>query len=184
MKSYLKDLTVVAIGVLIALLLNSFKESYQANQYHKTSLKTIESEISENLSDLNEVLDKQIGTLDTLKKYQSKSIAIDQLFAKSSGLQAATLRNVSLEFYSRNNVSNIDYEIMSNLIRMKSLSELITVKLNKLVDYLYPNIFEKSEESKLLTIMYLENLIESETQLTQLYKSYLEEHKKVKSNME
>lgn len=177
-KSYLSELTVVAIGVLIALLLNNLKENYEAEEYNNASLETIKIEVKENLSELSKVLIRHISTLDTLRKYENEKLSLSSLFIKSGGLQSATLRNVSYEFYARNKISTIDYDVMSSVIRMKSLTELITFKLSQLSEFIYENTFEKSKESKLLTITFLENLIESETQLKYFYQDYLAIQKK------
>ena len=42
------------------------------------------------------------------------------------------------------------------------------------MDYLYPNLFEDSEESKMLVILYLENVINSETTLMDSYENFID----------
>ena len=56
--------------------------------------------------------------------------------------------------------------------------------MEKLRDYLYPNLFVDSEESKMLFILYLRNVLESETQLTQTYENFIDDYIKTKHNIQ
>ena len=44
------------------------------------------------------------------------------------------------------------------------------------MDYLYPNLFVASEESKKLIVLHLKNLLNSELKLEQLYKEFITEY--------
>jgi hypothetical protein len=92
------------------------------------------------------------------------------------------MSNMGLEFYSRNQINSIDFEMMSMLMNMKSTSELIDTKMEKLMDYLYPNLFADSEESKMLFILYLRNVFESENQLMITYENFIDENIKTTHN--
>lgn len=183
-KSYLKELTIVTIGVLIALFLSNLKEKNQARKYQTASIETIKNEIEANYSGLKEVMEKQTMLLDTIKKYSNDHIKIGDLISKASGIQLATLSNTGLEFYKRNEINSIDFEMMSMLIQINILSELIGTNMGKLRDYLYPNLFVDSQESKMLFILYLRNVLESETQLTQTYENFIDDYIKTKHNIQ
>jgi hypothetical protein len=175
-KSYLKELTIVTIGVLIALFISNLKEKNQARNYQIASIETVNNEIETNYSVLNDIIEKQTSLLDTVNKYSEHHISIVDLFQKTGGLQLPTLSNTGLEFYSRNQIYLIDFEMMSILIRMNTLSELIDAKLEKFMDYLYPNLFVNSRESKNMIIMHLRNALETETQLMHLYENYTDDY--------
>jgi hypothetical protein len=183
-KSYLKELTIVTIGVLIALFLSNLKEKNQARKYQTASIETIKNEVEANYSSLKEVMEKQTKLLDTIKKHSNDHIQIGDLISKASGIQIATLSNTGLEFYKRNEINSIDFEMMSMLIQINILSELIGTNMEKLRDYLYPNLFVDSEESKMLFILYLRNVLESETQLTQTYENFIDDYIKTKHNIQ
>jgi hypothetical protein len=183
-KSYLKELTIVTIGVLIALFLSNLKEKNQARKYQTASIETIKNEVEANYSGLKEVMEKQTKLLDTIKKHSNDHIQIGDLISKASGIQIATLSNTGLEFYKRNEINSIDFEMMSMLIQINILSELIGTNMEKLRDYLYPNLFVDSEESKMLFILYLRNVLESETQLTQTYENFIDDYIKTKHNIQ
>lgn len=175
-KSFLKEITIVTIGVLIALFFSSLKEKNQAKKYHIASIKTIKNEVEENYSELKKVMGEQTRLLDTINYYSENQISIYAILRKANGLQLPTLSNTGLEFYTRNQINSIDFEMMSKLIQMNMLSELIDSKLEKLMDFLYPNIFVDSKESKLMVKMYLQNTLESEDQLINVYKKFIDEN--------
>lgn len=175
-KAYLKELTIVTIGVLIALFVSNFKENSQARKYHMASIKTIKNEVTENNANLKIVLEKHTRLQDTIEKFRAEHISLEELIRNANGLQAATLSNTGLEFYSRNEISSIGFEMMSFLIRMNSLSELIGMKMDKLMDFVYPNILVDTEESKMLLYIHLGNVMESEMQLSQLYEDFIDKY--------
>lgn len=86
------------------------------------------------------------------------------------------LRNTGLDFYKRNEINSIDYEMMIMLMDMESNSKLIDTKLEKLMDFMYPNLFVDSEESKMLVVLYLGNLLNSEMQLMHSYELFIDKY--------
>jgi len=176
------ELTIVTSGVLIALFLSNLKEKNQARKYQIASIETINNEVEKNYSGLKEIIEKQTRLLDTIIKYSENQISIVDLFKKTGGLQLPTLSNTGLDFYSRNQINLIDFEMMSTLIRMNTLSKLIDSKLERFMDYLYPNLFVDSWESKEMVIMHLRNTLESETQLMHLYENFADDYIKTKYN--
>jgi len=183
-KTYLKELTIVTAGVLIALLISNHKENNQARDYHKASIETIKNEVQANYTSLKSIIEKQTELLDTINKYSDDPITISNLIVgKGGGIQGTTLSNSGLEFYKNNQINSIDFEIMSRLISMESTSKLIDTKMEKLLDYLYPNLFIDSKESKRLVALYIKNLLNSEIQLMQTYEKFINEYVENKNNM-
>jgi hypothetical protein len=76
----------------------------------------------------------------------------------------------------KNQINSIDFEIMSSLIQMNIFSETINIKLEKLSDFVYSNVFDDSKETKTLVILHLNNVLSSEKQLLLIYKSYIDEN--------
>lgn len=178
-KSYLIELTIVTIGVLIALFLSNLKENNQEQKYHAASIETINNEIKSNYSSLKGIVEKQNNLVDTIVKYTEDSSSIVDLFKKTNGLQYATIHNSGLEFYKRNQMNLIDFEMMSNLINMNFLSEVIDSKLDKFSDFIYSNAYSNSKDSKMLVILHLQDVLNTENQLLDLYKDFID--KKIES---
>ncbi len=175
-KSYLRELTIVTTGVLIALFLSNLKENIQAKKYHRASVETINNEIETNYSQLKGVVEKQSNLVDTILKYNEANITIIDLFKKTNGLQNATLSNGGLELYTKNQIDLIDFGIMSGLIQMNILTETINFKLEKLSDFAYSNVFNNSRESKTMLSLHLSNLLNTEKQLLLIYKAYIDDN--------
>ncbi|MDE5416986.1 hypothetical protein L3049_03120 [Labilibaculum sp. DW002] len=183
-KTYLIELTIVTIGVLIALFLSNLKEYDQARKYHIASIETINSEIKSNYSSLNGIVEDQTNLLDTLIKYTEDSSTIVDLFKQSNGLQYATIHNSGLEFYKRNQINSIDFEMMSTLINMNFLSEIIDKKLDKFSEFIYSNAFSNSKESKMVVILHLQDILYSENQLMEYYKDFIDKNIETENDSE
>jgi len=182
-KSYLKELTIITIGVLIALVISNFKENNEVKKYHRASIETVKAEVESNYANLKEVIEKHTSLLDTISKYSADQITIsDLIIEKGGGLQIATLNNSGLEFYRKNQINSIDFEIMSMLIRMEWTSKLIGTKMEKLIDFVYPNLFANSKESKQLVILYLHNVLNSEIQLMRSYEDFIDKYIKTEND--
>lgn len=181
-KSYLRELTIVIIGVLIALVISNFKENNQARKYQIASIETIKNEVETNYSNLKRIIENHTSLLDSINKHSNDDIQIGELIQNANGLQMATLSHTGLDFYKRNQINSIDFEMMSMLISENSTSELIGIKTEKLMDFLYPNLFDESEQSKMLFMIYLQNVIESEYQLMNIYENFTNEYIKTTHN--
>ncbi|MDP2723243.1 MAG: hypothetical protein Q8O72_10835 [Bacteroidales bacterium] len=181
-KSYFMELTIVTAGVLIALFLSNLTESNQERKYHIASVKTINNEVEANYSGLKGVIEKQNNLLDTLTKYRDAPTSLVDLFQKSSGLQFATLSNAGLGFYERNQINSIDFEMMSTLIQMNILSGVVDTKLEKLAEFTYSNTLGNSKEIKTVVILHLQNVLNTEYQLLELYKDFIDENIETEHN--
>lgn len=181
-KTYIKDLTVVTMGVFIALIISNLKENRQARKFHNASIETIKNEVLTNHEILKTVIENQSQLQDTIDKYRNERITLEALFQKANGLQGANFSNTGIDFYSRNEIYSIDFERMAILSRMNALSKLIETKMEKLLDFVYPNTLADTEESKVLLYIYIDNLVESETQLSLLFENYIENYINEKAN--
>lgn len=171
-KSYLKEL--ITIGVLIAMLISNFKEQHQAKKYYQTSVEAINNEVESNHDGLKTVVERHNSILDTINKYSTDTSTISEIIYKAGGLPNASLRHSGLELYKKNQINLIDFELMSALIDIQSSSETIDLKINKLMDFLYPNLFSNSKENKQLMALHLGNLLESDIELLNYYKDFIE----------
>lgn len=182
--SYLKELTIVTAGVLIALFLSNLIENNQARKYQIASIEAVKNEIDSNYNILKVSFERHTALRDTIDKYRKDHILISDLISKAGGLHGGYLKNTGLDFYTKNQINSIDFEMMSMLMNMKSTSKLIEIKMEKLMDYLYPNLFVDTEESKMLVILYLNNVLNSETQLMLSYVDFFYEYVENKCNTE
>ncbi|MFB6343915.1 hypothetical protein ACE1ET_19490 [Saccharicrinis sp. FJH62] len=175
-KPYLIEFTIVTAGVLLALFLNNLKESNHARKYHIASMRTINMEVLDNYSNLKGVIEKQTNLLDSLTKYTESSRTLLNLFQEKGGLTIATVSNAGLDFYKKDQINSIDFKMMSKLILMNYLSGMIDTKIEKLSDFIYPNMFNNSKESKQMVSFYLKDVLGTENQLITTYEDFIKEY--------
>lgn len=175
-KPYLIDFAIVTSGVLIALFLSNLKESNQMRKYHIASIETINKEVQDNYSNLKRTIETQTNLLDSLIRYTDSSNTIQDIFQESNGLELATISNSGLDFYKNDQINSIDFKMMARLILMNSLSDLIDTKAEKLTDFIFSNILDHSTESKTVAILHLKNVLNTENQLLEIYKDFINEY--------
>lgn len=181
-KSYLIEFIIVTAGVLIALFLSNLKESNQARKYHIATIETINMEVQDNYSNLKGVIEKQTNLLDSLVEYTDSPETILDLFQKSGGVTIATLSNAGLDFYKKDKINSIDFKLMSKLILLNYLSGMIDNKLEKLSDFAYSNMFNNSKECKQMVSFHLRDLLNTENQLLNTYKDFINEYVEIENN--
>ena len=175
-KSYLKELTIVTIGVLIALLVSNIKENKEAKRYYDASIETINTEVKSNYSSLKGVIEKQKNLQDTLMKYGNTSAGIGEIIAKSGGLKIAGLNNNGIDLYKRNEINRIDIEMMSNLNDMHNKSKVISTKADRLIDFAYSNFIDNSKENKTILFVHIRDILDTEESLLKVYKDYIDKN--------
>ena len=62
---------------------------------------------------------------------------------------------------------------MSKLILMNYLSGMIDTKIEKISDFIYPNMFNNSKESKQMVSFYLKDVLGTENQLVNTYEDFI-----------
>ncbi|RMH63100.1 MAG: hypothetical protein D6677_08185 [Calditrichaeota bacterium] len=67
---------------------------------------------------------------------------------------------------------------------MEFTTQNINIKLEKFLDFLYPNILTTDGRIKTLTSLYLSNLLDSEMQQLQNYEYFLKTYGDIKPNPE
>jgi len=180
--SFLKELTIVTTGVLIALVISNFKENNQVRKYHKASIETINSEIEANYSQIKGVIEKQMKLYDTLIKYGNTPMVIGEIFGKTGGLKGSELSNTGLELYKRNQINSIDFEMIYMLNEMNRTSKIIETKLDRLVDFVFLNILDNSKENKMVVSLHIQDVLNSEKYLLKLYKDYIDKNIETENN--
>ena len=152
---YILELIIVTTGVLGALFLSNLKENNQAKDYHKASIEMLNKEVEANYVELKRVYEKHLKLNDTLMKYRDTTTVIGEIIlGKTNGLQVAELNNAGLDLYKINQID--------------------------LIDFMYKNILDNSKNSKLLFLLHLQNVLDSERHLLKLYKDYIDENIDVK----
>jgi hypothetical protein len=174
---YLKEITIVVIGVLIAVSISNYKEKLENETYLKNTLKAIESEVISSQTDIDTVLAGHIELYYKLEsEFGENEQTLGAFLSNSGGFQAATIKNISLRFFIANKAELLKFEIISQLLDIESATEILASKLERLANYAYDHINDNSEEVRIKFTFLLSDVIESEQTLSESYSNFLKEN--------
>lgn len=177
--SFFREIVIVIIGILIALSINNWNENRNNEIFIDKALFAIEEEIKLNKTDMNRIVQRHKETIDSVTMHlNNDKVSLRQIIEKSRGFQIAEQKNIGLRFFISNKAELIDYEIISGLSEIESLSETVKMKTERLLNYLYDNMEGTNESAKYKFVIYLADIVESENGLMDLYDDFLDKKKK------
>jgi len=177
--NYLKDVTIVVIGVLIAVSIGNYKENLSNKAYLKKTLKTIEGEVISSQSDIDTVLKRHIELYVKFEnEFEESDQTLGEFLVSSGGFQVATIKNISLRFFVSNKAELLEYEMISQLLEIESIINILSVKVERFSDFANNRFNDKDKEVKKKFTYQLADVIESEQTLLESYFSFLNENSK------
>lgn len=169
-KRYAKEMIPVVLGILIALLINDWKQTKDDRAFANTILKNVSLELKENMEEFESIIVKHDLFMDSLYAHLDDELSIGELIGNSGGLQFVSIKNTSWKAFQNQNLKLIDFEIISALVNIDDGKEEMLIKLNKLMDFVYqnPNAYDQATKATFGFIM---------KDITYLEEDLLEEHK-------
>jgi uncharacterized protein YoxC len=165
----------VILGVLIALLINNWKESSENKRYLQRALDSMEKEVEESKTSVEEVLERHNIVIDSLVEHlENEDLSMREVFENAGGVQYPFIKNIALRFFVGGKVELIDYELISQMTDLEEAKRLLDNKFDKMMDFVYENMEKNDAQSKTLVLIHLSNVMDSESQLVELYANYLE----------
>jgi hypothetical protein len=175
---FLQEVSIVVIGVLIAVSIGNYKEKEDNEKYIKKTLLAIENEIQLSQTDLDSVLTRHLELYEILgDKIGENEETLGELISSSGGFQVAAIQNVSLRFFISNKAELLEFQLISQLLDIELKSESLKDKIKLLSDFAYDHVREKDDEVKIKFAYLLANVIDGEQTLSESYSSFLEENK-------
>lgn len=176
---FFREITIVVIGVLIAVSINNFKENIDNANYVEKTLAVIEEEVNLSQKELDTVLKKHYKMAKILNKdlIEEGEESLGEMITKLGGFQVATIKNVSLRFFISNKAELLDFDLISQLLEIESQSDILNSKVDRLANYVYEHINEKHKETKQTFAFMLYDVIESEESLLEFYSAFLNDNK-------
>jgi hypothetical protein len=172
---FLRETTIVVIGVLIAVTLNNYKESIDNQNYLDKTLRAVKNEVIYNVGEIDTVLINHNELLEyVLENIENEEKPLVELIIDKGGIKGATNRNISLRFFVANKAELIDYELISQLSDIEETTNMLRLKMEKLVDFAYTNVQKADEDTKTKFYLYLQNVIDSEEALSEQYSKFLQ----------
>ncbi|GAB5555232.1 MAG: hypothetical protein Sapg2KO_48230 [Saprospiraceae bacterium] len=177
-KGLITQMIPIILGVLIGLLINDWKESYDEKKYLKKALNAIEQDVVGSRASVLSVLDSQQVVMDSLEYYlEIDSVSLIEIFYKTEGLDAPTMKDIAMEFFTSDRGDLIDYELISIMAEIKDGKILINEKFDRLADFINTEMYNSTYQAKEKTAILLADVMESESSMVKIYDSYLDQNR-------
>ena len=176
--NFLKEISIVVIGVVIAVSIGNYKENKDNEKYIEKTLLAIENEIKLSQIEIDTVLNRHIKLYEILEnEIGENEQRLGELISSSGGFQVASIKNVSLRFFISNKAELLEFQLISQLLDIELKSEMLSDKIKLLSDFGYDNVNDGNDEVKIKFAYLLANVIDGEQTLLESYSSFLEENK-------
>ncbi len=179
--SFLREIAIVVLGVLILVSVSNYKERKDNEKYIEQTLLAIENEIRLSNNEVDTVLKKHVKLFEILEEQiEEKDQTLGELVANSGGFQVASIKNVSLRFFVSNKAELLDFKLISQLLDIELQTNLLPDKVKRFADFAYEHVNDKEEEVMLKFAYLLADVIDGEQTLLASYSDFLalEENKK------
>lgn len=137
------ELIPVIIGILIALLINDYREKLKAEKQVKVLLTNLVGEFSERREEISEIIkNRQQPFLDTLEQYiDDTETPVVEIFMKVGGFGFPDVYTVSWETaLSSQDISSLDFKLIALLSKISSSQADLDSRVDKFYSYIYsPN---------------------------------------------
>jgi hypothetical protein len=100
---FLQEITIVVIGVIIAVSIGNYKNKVDNEKYIEKTLLAIENEIKLSQAEVDTVLNRHLKLYEILQNESAENKqTLGELVSSSGGFQVASIKNVSLRFLNFN----------------------------------------------------------------------------------
>lgn len=175
---FVKEITIVVIGVLIAVSIGNYKEKSDNRKYVKKTLLAIENEIKLSQSEIDTVLERHLWLYEKLEnEFGEDGPTLGEFLSNAGGFQVASIKNVSLRFFIANKAELLDFGLISQLLDIELKTTLLTNKIERFSDFAYDHINDGGGEVKTKFAFLLGDVIDGEQTLMESYSKFLDENK-------
>jgi hypothetical protein len=172
--SFLKEIIIIVIGVLIAVSIGNYKEKIDNEAYVEKILLTIENEIELSHNEVDNVLKKHLAIVEALETDDdADALALGEMIGSLGGIQFPSIKNVGLRFFVSNKAELVEFQLISQLLDIEDHSNTLSSKMTRLADFAYEHINDEEDEAKITFAFLLADVIDSEQALLELYADFL-----------
>ena len=165
LKAIVKEIVPIIVGILIALWINNWNENRKDKNYIDKISNSINKELTETTEDIIINVETQKSLIDTLDFYKNDDkISIFDVMMKVNGINMPTIKINSWKAISNSKIELMEYDKISTLANIEEQKELLKIKSQNLMNFVYPNTKETSIDKKdLLKLMMLDIISTEET---------------------
>lgn len=175
--SFIREITIVVIGILVALFINNWNEDIKQRKFINKTFYAIGEEIRFSKNEIEGILDKHYRTIDSIQaSYDNQEESLRDILIKMEGFQIPEIKNIGLRFFVTHSAELVNYEIISDLSEIEFFNNSYEMKIAKLNDIVYTYMESTEKKDKNLFIQLLADIVENEESLLELYKAFLLKH--------
>ena len=162
-KTFIKELVTIIVGILIALAINSWNENRKDKNYINQISSLIDKELAETNVDIIEKIAIQKSFIDTLDVYLSNDkISLLDITIKSKGLWLPIIKINSFKSLSNSKIELMEYDKISAFSNIEEQKEVLKMKSDRLGDFVYSNMKETGADKKEFMKLLLLDIIGTE----------------------
>ena len=173
-KAFIKEIIPVIVGILIALYINNWNENRKDKKYISQISSSINKELSETNKDLIDNLITQKSFVDTLNFYsRDNKISVLDITIKSKGIYIPAIKINSFKALSNSKIELMEYSKISALANIEEQKEILKMKTERLVNFVYSNTQETGKDKKEFMKLLMLDIISTEKALQKGIESIL-----------
>ncbi len=162
------DFVPAFLGVLVALLLNDWRESIKENKFIDQSLEAVYKNNIDNINNLELSIDNLTANVDSLGKYLESDLSIIDVLHKNNGVKLKPLNTSAIHTIKNSNLYlSFEYDVISKLTNLEmSIERIQQDYIKQLTTFLVTSGDNTTYKSKKQFFILLKEL------LNQLYYTY------------
>src|SRR5690554_1879820 len=119
-KSFIKEIVPIILGILIALYINNWNENRKDEKYINQMITSIDKELKESNKDIKETIPLQKTLIDTLNFYRKDdNVSIGDVMMKANGVHIPSIKISSWKAISNSKIELMDYDRISALANIE-----------------------------------------------------------------
>lgn len=180
-KKFLADMIPVLAGVLIALSLNNWQESRNNQEFVDGVMLAVTGEIEENEAELVDAIKEHQIVLDTIYEYiYNDSVSLMDVVKKVNGIQFIQIKNTAWKSFLNQNITLIDYEIISILNNIEEGKMALNLQNEGLVTLIYDSVQETDSSLKIKLSLRFGDMLGNEKDILEDQRKFLKLIRKTK----
>ena len=175
---FIKEIVPIIIGILIAMYINNWNEERKDEQYINGIAASIKKELKATSKEIKDKIPLQKSLIDTLDFYSNdKKITLLNTLTKAQGLNFPLIRMNAWKAISNSRIELLDYDNIAGLANIEQQKDFLKIKLDKLTDLIYPNLYETGNDKKKIMKIMMLDIISTEESMQREIEHFLETYK-------
>ena len=163
---FIKEIIPIIVGVLIAMYINNWNEERKDKKYINHISLSIIKELKEANDEIKNKIPIQKSLIDTLDVYiNNDKMSLFNTIIKTNGLNFPLIKLNSWKAISNSRIELLDYDKISDMANIEEQKDILKMKIDKLTELIYPNMFETGKDKKLIMKIMMLDIIQTEQSL-------------------